>query len=62
MSHLVLNLVEANCPMDESIDSLETLRFGHSESNGDSEANISRGTTSLGQEAKASASASRTTE
>ena len=29
--------------MDESIDSLESLEFGHPESNGDSEPNISRG-------------------
>jgi len=40
--------------LDESIDSLETLRFCHPESNGDSEANISRGdrgATSLDEEA-----------
>jgi len=46
--------MEANCPLDESIDSLETLRFGHSESNTDTEANISQGdreATSLGEEA-----------
>jgi len=51
---LIFNLIEANCPLDESIDSLETLEFGHPESNGDSEANISqgnRGATSLGEEA-----------
>jgi len=44
--------MEANCPLDESIDSLETLEFGHPQSNGDSEANISRGdrgTTYLGE-------------
>jgi len=54
VSQLIFNLIEANCPVDESIDSLETLEFGHPESNGDSEANISRGdkgATSLGEEA-----------
>jgi len=43
--------METNCPLDESIDSLETLRFSHPESNGDSEADISQGATSLGEEA-----------
>jgi len=45
----------SDCPSDESIDSIETLRFGHSESNTDTEANISRGdreATSLGEEAR----------
>jgi len=37
--------------LDESIDSMESLRFGHPESNGDSEADISHGATSLGEEA-----------
>ena len=53
VSQLILNFMEANCPLDESIDSLETLRLGHPQSNGDSEANISRGdreATSLGEE------------
>ena len=50
----MFNLMEANCPLDESIDSLETLRFCHPESSENSEANISRedrGVTSLGGEA-----------
>jgi len=54
VSQLIFNLIEANCPVDESIDSLETLEFGHPESNVDSEANIlrgDRGATSLGEEA-----------
>jgi len=44
--------MEANCPLDESIDSrtMETLRFCHSDSNRDSEADIDRETTSLGEE------------
>jgi len=48
-------LLEANCPLDESVDSstIETLRFYHSEFSRDSEVDISRGdrgTTSLGEE------------
>ena len=39
VSQLIFNLMEANCPLDENIDSLETLEFSHPESNGDSEAN-----------------------
>jgi len=36
-------LLEANCPLDESIDSstIESLRFRHSESTRDTESNIS---------------------
>ena len=54
MSRLKLNLLEANCPSDESIDSrtMESLRFRHSESNRDTEADIwrdGRGATSLGE-------------
>jgi len=45
VSQLIFNLIEASCPVDESIDSLETLEFGHPGSNGD------RGATSLGEEA-----------
>jgi len=52
---LILNLLEANCPLDESIDSMtiESLMFHHSESNRDTEADISRGDRgiiSLGEE------------
>ena len=52
VSRLILNLLEANCPLDESIDSstMETLRFRHSDSNCDTEADTScgdRGATSL---------------
>jgi len=52
---LIFNLLEANCPLDESIDSstLESLRFCHSESTRDTEGDISRndrGTTSIGEE------------
>jgi len=45
LSRLILNLLEANCPLDESIDSstMESLRFCHTESTGDTEADISRG-------------------
>ena len=45
VSRLILNLLEANCPLDESIDSstLESLRFCHSESTRDSEGDIWRG-------------------
>jgi len=55
VSRLILNLLEANCPLDESVDSstIETLRFYHSEFSRDSEVDISRGdrgTTSLGEE------------
>jgi len=52
---LILNLLEASCPLDESIDysTMETLRFYHSESNMDTEADIfrsDRGTTFMGEE------------
>jgi len=42
---LILNLLPANCPLDESIDSrtMETLRFCHLESNRDTEADILQG-------------------
>ena len=45
MSRLLLNLLEANCPLDESIDSMtvESLRFCHTESHRDTEIDISRG-------------------
>jgi len=51
----LLDLLEANCPLDESIDSstMESLRFCHSESNRDSEADIpqgDRGAISLSEE------------
>jgi len=54
VSRLILDLLEANCPLDESIDSstLESLRFRHSESTRDTEASLSRderGTTSMGE-------------
>ena len=44
VSRLILNLLEANCPLDKSIDSstMETLRFRHSESTRDTEGDISR--------------------
>jgi len=45
--------MEANCPLDKSIDSIKTPKFCHPESNRDSEATISRGdrgATSLGEE------------
>jgi len=43
VSRLILNLLEANCPLDESIDSstVESLRFRHSESTRDTEPDIS---------------------
>jgi len=43
VSRLILNLLETNCPLDESIDSrtMETLRFRHTESDRDTEAGIS---------------------
>ena len=55
MTRLILNLLEANCPLDESIDpgTMESLRFRHSKSNSDTEADIPRGDTgaiSLGDE------------
>jgi len=39
---LILDLLEANCPLNESIDSrtMETLRFYHSESDRDTEADV----------------------
>jgi len=55
VSRLILNLLEANCPLDKSIHSsaMETLKFCHSESNSESEADIwrgDRGATSVGEE------------
>jgi len=55
VSRLILNLLEANCPLDESIYSGTTESFtGHrTESNRDTEADISLETgraTSLGEE------------
>ena len=55
VSQLILNLLEASCPLDESIDyrTMETLRFRHPESNRDTEADIlrsDRGTTIMGEE------------
>ena len=55
VSRLILNLLEANCPLDESIDSstLESLRFCHSESNSDTEGDIlqdDRGAISMDEE------------
>jgi len=55
VSWLILNLLEVNCPLDESIDSstMESLRFCHTESNKDTEVDIlqdDRGTSSLGEE------------
>ena len=55
VSRLILNLCEANCPLDESIDqsTIETLRFNSIGSNTDNEADISRsnrGSTSLDEE------------
>jgi len=51
---LILDLLEANCPLNESIDSrtMETLRFRHSESDRDTEADVlrdDRGAISLGE-------------
>jgi len=42
VSRLILNLLEANCPLDESIDSntVKSLRFRHSESTRDTESDI----------------------
>jgi len=44
VSRLILNLLKANCPSDESIDSstVESLMFHHSESDMGTEAEISR--------------------
>ena len=55
VSRLILNLLEANCPLDTSTSSktIETLKFFHSESKSDTEANISQdnqGGTSIGEE------------
>jgi len=49
VTRLIFNLLEANCPLDESIDSrtMETLMFCHSESNSDTEADIPRGDTGV---------------
>ena len=52
VSRLILNLLEANCPFDESIYVLESLEFYHSESNSATEVDTSHGTgreTSLGE-------------
>ena len=51
---LILNLLEANCPVDKSICSrtMESIAFHHSESSQDIEADASQndgGTTSLGE-------------
>ena len=55
VSRLILNLLEANCPLDESIysNTSENFSFQHPESNRDTESNTSRGAereTSLGDE------------
>jgi len=54
VSRLILDLLEANCPLNESIDSrtMETLRFRHSESDRDTEADVLRDdrAISLGEE------------
>jgi len=55
VSRLILNLLEANCFLDESIDSstIESIMFRHTESARDTETDILRGdggTTSLGEE------------
>ena len=55
VSRLILNLLEADCPLDESMDSMTTepLTFCHTQSNRDSETDTSqvdRGATSLGEE------------
>jgi len=44
VSRLIFNFLEANCPLDESIDSstMESLVFCHTESSRDTEANVSR--------------------
>jgi len=54
VSRLILDLLEANCPLDESIYSKtsENFSFNHPGSNRDPEANTSRGAereTSLGE-------------
>jgi len=49
---LILDLLEANCPLDESIYVLESLDFYNSESNSNTEVDISHGAgreTSLGE-------------
>ena len=51
---MILNLLEVNCPLDESIDSstMESLRFCHTESNKDTKVDIlqdDRRTSSLGE-------------
>ena len=45
VSRLILNLLEANCLLDESVysKSMESLRFYHPQSNRDTEADTSRG-------------------
>jgi len=55
VSWLILNLLEADCPLDKSIDcsTMEPLRFRHSKSSRDTEADISlgnRGATALDEE------------
>ena len=55
VSRLILNLLEANCFLDENIDSstMESLRFRHTESTRDTETGISQGNrrvTSLDEE------------
>jgi len=55
VSRLIINLLEANCVLDENIDSstMESLRFRHTESTRDTETGISRGNrraTSLDEE------------
>jgi len=54
VSRLILDLLEANCPLNESIDSrtMESLRFCHSESDRDTEADVLRDdrAISLGEE------------
>jgi len=54
VSRLILDLLEANCPSNESIDSrtMESLRFCHSESDRDTEADVLRDdrAISLGEE------------
>ena len=54
MSQLIFNLLEADCPLGESIDSstIETLVFCHSESTRDTEGDSSsgdQGVASLGE-------------
>ena len=43
VSRLILNLLEANCPLDESIYVLESLVFYHSESNSATEVDTLHG-------------------